>query len=129
MAPACFCMAPNLGFTVHLCGPHASPGVIDFPRPGSLACTATIISKSIFCQPPPNQPSPAGEEGSAFRSFTTVLFLPGWSKHSAPSWGQHLEWFLDTDVEKSSSPGHIGPVLKSDVPQHHCVHVKHPLSF
>lgn len=50
--PACFSIAPNLGFAVHLHGPHASPGVIDFPGPCSLACTATVISKSIFCQRP-----------------------------------------------------------------------------
>lgn len=113
IVPACFCIVPNLGFTVHL---YASPGVIDFPRPCSLACTATIISKSIFCQPPLKPTQSWGGGGQRFQVIYRRSVSPRIEqtfKHRDVdniwngSWTQAFRY--------PASPGHIGLAQSSSL--------------
>lgn len=113
IVPACFCIVPNLGFTVHL---YASPGVIDFPRPCSLACTATIISKSIFCQPPLKPTQSWGGRGQRFQ----VIY-----RRSVSPWIEQTFMLRDVDniwngswtqaFRYPASPGHIGLAQSSSL--------------
>lgn len=81
-ASPCICTALTL-----------SPGVYWFPGPRSLACTATIISKSIFCQAPVTPTKSWGGKRPVLPGHLAPLcFSLDWASVR----GRNLEWFLDT---------------------------------